>query len=124
MNHTDTTSQTAPGAPTTIYYDGGCPVCSREIGFYEGRTGDAIAYVDITASDGDPASDLTRDAALARLHARLADGTLVSGAAAFVELWRNVPVLRHVAPILASRPLLPLVELGYRGLLMVRKLWR
>lgn len=33
----------------TVYYDGGCPVCSREINFYRHRPGgESLAWVDVT----------------------------------------------------------------------------
>ena len=31
-----------PQPPLTVYYDGACPVCRREIGFYRKRTGEAV----------------------------------------------------------------------------------
>ncbi len=76
-------------SPITVYYDGACPVCRREIGFYRARTGGAVEYCDV-ATAACPAPDLSREDALQRFHVRLGDGTLVSGAGAFLALWREM----------------------------------
>ncbi len=70
-----------------VYYDGGCPVCSREITFYQRRPGgESFAWVDVTQADEAALGPgLSREAALARMHVRRADGTVVDGAAAFAE---------------------------------------
>jgi predicted DCC family thiol-disulfide oxidoreductase YuxK len=109
-----------------VYYDGGCGVCSREIAFYRARPGaDAFDWVDVSGVD--PAAlgpDLTREAALARMHVRRADGTLLQGAAAFAAMWRQMPGFRWLGWLLAIPPFSGLGEIGYRGFLIVRKLWR
>jgi predicted DCC family thiol-disulfide oxidoreductase YuxK len=71
------------GSKPTVYYDGGCPVCSREIGFYRNRAGvETLDWVDVNGGDAAALGPgLARDAAMARMHARRADGSLVSGAA-------------------------------------------
>jgi predicted DCC family thiol-disulfide oxidoreductase YuxK len=109
-----------------VYYDGGCPVCSREIAFYKARPGaDGFVWVDVShAESPDLGSGLTRDKALARMHVRRADGTLLSGAAAFAEMWRRMPGFRWLGRVLAVPPFGSLAELGYRGFLLARKLWR
>lgn len=115
-----------PIAPLTVYFDGQCPVCSREIALYR-RLAEpgAIAWVDATAApDAALGADLSRTRALARLHVRTADGRLESGARAFVMLWRHVPRTASLARILAHRPLLALLEVGYRLLLVARRAWR
>ncbi len=110
----------------TVFYDGGCPVCSREVQFYQGRDGAAsFAWVDVArADDAALGRGLSREAALARMHVRRADGTLVSGAAAFAEIWRGMPGLRWLGRLLAIPPFGALAELCYRLFLRARKLWR
>jgi len=110
----------------TVYYDGGCPVCSREIGFYQRRPGaECLAWVDVTqAGDAALGAGLSREAALARIHVRRADGTLVDGAAAFGEIWRGMPGLRWLGLLLGVPPFGVLAEFGYRLFLRARRLWR
>ena len=116
-------SSNAPQA-CTVYYDGGCPVCAREIAFYQAKTGEAVRFVDVAARTDDPAPDLDRLAALARFHVRTADGRLVSGGRAFVELWKSVPGLRRVARLAAIPPVPTVLDLAYALFLKVRPLWR
>ncbi|WP_431271372.1 thiol-disulfide oxidoreductase DCC family protein [Dankookia sp. P2] len=111
-----------PEAPLTVFYDGGCPVCTREVALYRDRIGAAgLDWVDVSraAPEG-----LDQQAALARIHARLPDGRLVSGAAAFAAIWQRVPGFRWLGRLVAWAPVAPLAELGYRGFLRVRRLWR
>jgi demethoxyubiquinone hydroxylase (CLK1/Coq7/Cat5 family) len=113
-------------ASCTVYYDGGCPLCRREIAHYRRRAGALpIAWVDASACDPDAlGADLPRSAALSRLHVRTADGSLVSGAAAFAALWARVPGYRWLAAVAAQRPAMAGLEAAYRAFLRLRPLWR
>ena len=86
----------------TVWYDGGCPLCLREIALMRrlDRRG-RIAFVD--ASDGGTTCPLDRTAMLARFHASEGD-RLHSGAAAFAAMWRAIPALRPLG-LLARRPI-------------------
>lgn len=85
----------------TVWYDGGCPLCLREIALMRrlDRRG-AIAFIDV--ADGETTCPIDRAELLARFHAR-EGGQLLSGAAAFAAMWRAVPVLRPLG-VLARRP--------------------
>lgn len=122
--------ETAPATDTAavpcVYYDGACPLCSREIATYRGaRGGDQLRWVDAQA---DAAQDLgpalAREDALRRLHVRLPDGRLVSGAAAFVTIWQRMPAFRALAALARVPGMLALMEALYRAFLRVRPLWR
>ena len=109
-----------------VYYDGACPVCTREIAQYRAARGaDAIDFVDVSACPPDAlGADLSREAALARMHVRLADGRLVSGAAAFAALWGALPGFAWLARIAALPGAMTAMEAGYLLFLRVRRLWR
>ncbi len=116
-----------PKAAAEVYFDGGCPVCSREIAVYRrlnGVEGDGPRFSDVAACGQDPAPDLTRDAAMARFHVRRADGVLVSGAPAFLSLWRATPRLRLLGRVLSLPPLPWLLDIAYGGFLRLRRIWR
>ena len=110
----------------TVYFDGGCPVCTREVAMYRRQPGaDAVEWVDV-AHCGAAAlgADLTREAAMARLHLRRTDGSLVSGAQAFTSLWRVLPRWAWLGRALGAGPGLWVLEAGYRIFLAVRRGWR
>lgn len=123
----DDATGTADGtARPAVYYDGGCPLCSAEIATYRNcRGADAIDWIDVSApADGGDcgivAPGLTRQDALRRFHMRRADGTLVSGGAAFAELWACLPALSWAGRIARRRPFRVLLEAAYRVFLPLR----
>jgi predicted DCC family thiol-disulfide oxidoreductase YuxK len=87
--------------PLTVLYDGACPLCRREIGLYRDlqplQAGQPVCWADVS----DPALPLppgtTREQLLARFHVRSGDGELLSGAAAFLALWAELPGWRWLA---------------------------
>ena len=118
-------SRTDP-VPLTVYFDGACPVCSREIALYRRQPGaSALSWVDATACDPSQlGAGLTRGRALARFHVRKSDGDLASGAQAFLTLWQHLPRLAFLGRVLGRRPLVGMLELGYGALLFARRAWR
>lgn len=124
------TKTSAPDARTekalTVYYDGACPLCAKEIATYRSLQGaDSIEWIDASRCQPEElGAELDRSAALARLHARSADGALIDGVAAFAALWQRLPAFARLGR-LASQPLvLPLLGAAYSGFLRVRRLWR
>jgi 3-demethoxyubiquinol 3-hydroxylase len=120
--------QATPNLPAslTVYYDGACPVCSREIAMYRQQPGsEACSWVDASqCSASELGPGLDQQGALARMHVRRADGRLVSGAAAFILMWQAFPATRWLGRMAAFPPLSWLLEMGYRLFLRVRPLWR
>ena len=106
----------------TVLYDGGCPLCRREIAHVQGlaqRQGDAgLCFVDVSADTTRP--DAERAALLARFHVQRGDGTRLDGAAAFVAMWQRLPGWRWLARLARLPGALPLLEVAYRGFLRVR----
>ena len=109
--------QASPGR-VTVWFDADCPLCVREIALM--RRLDTRGAIDFVNVHGEAACPLDRETLLARLHARDADGELVSGAAAFAAMWRALPLLRPLGLAARWRPLLAVLEAGYLGFLRVR----
>jgi predicted DCC family thiol-disulfide oxidoreductase YuxK len=105
-------------ANTTVWYDGGCPLCVREIALMSwlDRRG-AINFVD--ANDGQEICPMDRSLLLSRLHAS-EDGIIVSGAAAFAAMWRAIPVLRPLGLLARNGWILAALERLYVSFLKVR----
>ncbi len=118
-------SSPAP-ARCTVYFDGACPLCRREIDHYQRQAGaEQVAWVDVSRCDAAALGDgLNRADALARLHVRSADGRLVSGAPAFAAIWAQLPAYAWLARLAARRPVVWAMDLVYTAFLRVRTLWR
>lgn len=103
----------------TIWYDGACPLCIREIALMQrlDRKG-RIAFVDLTSSD--TPCPLDRQLMLARFHATTAQGETLSGAAAFAAMWREIPVLRPLGMVARNKQILSLLEWAYLRFLKIR----
>jgi predicted DCC family thiol-disulfide oxidoreductase YuxK len=105
----------------TIYFDGSCALCSIEIDHYASRVGgDKLGFVDVSRNDARLGADLTSDTAMRRFHVRRSDGSLVSGARAFVEIWDTLPGWQWAARVAKIRGVLPVLEVGYRAFLPIR----
>ncbi|WP_242096260.1 MULTISPECIES: DUF393 domain-containing protein [unclassified Sphingomonas] len=101
----------------TVWHDGGCPLCRREIALMRrlDRRG-AIRFVDATTARACPRD---RAALLARFHA-CEDGRMLQGAAAFAAMWRAIPLLRPLGLAARRRWVLALLERLYTLFLRVR----
>lgn len=106
----------------SVFYDGGCPLCVREIGFYQRQTGaDQINWVDLTShNDGPVAPGLSCQAALARFHVQTRSGELLQGGTAFAALWRELPKFRRLGQIGGQAPFRWFLNLGYKLFLPLR----
>lgn len=104
----------------TVYYDGACPLCQREIAMYQGMDGaETIRWHDVSVS-GTGSDDLATQDAMARFHVRRADGSLVSGARGFFEVMKTIPKLRRLGRALSVPPIPWIAEGAYRLFLPLR----
>lgn len=111
----------------TIYYNGACPVCRKHVGRFQkisaGRSR-LIAWADSYAAPWalrrwhvNPAE------AVVRLYAVTDDGRLLSGAAAFARLWRELPGYRALG-IIVGLPGIRQIADGLYSIIYVRDLRR
>ena len=108
----------------TVLYDGGCPLCRREIAHVQHlaqkQSDSGLCFADISRSDDTTVSDLERKALLARFHVQRADGSRLSGAAAFVAMWGRLPGWRWLARLAQLPGMLAVFEWGYNAFLRIR----
>ena len=100
---------------TIVFYDGGCPLCNREIKHYQ-RLDSAgrIDWIDISRDASLlQAMGVTVETAMARLHVLHRDGWLATGASAFAVVWSELPYYRWLARLVYGLGLLPLLERLY-----------
>lgn len=107
----------------TVLYDGGCPLCRREIAHVQGlaasRPDSGLCFLDV--SDARQAlPDAERATLLARFHVQRPDGSRLDGAAAFVAMWARLPGWRWLARLARLPGGLTALEWAYRGFLRVR----
>jgi len=99
----------------TVYYDGKCGLCRREIEYYKRvAPADRFLWCDIAH---DPASladiDISQADALRRLHARDSACTLYVGVSAFIAIWQRLNYWRYLALIIKLPLLQPLAAFLY-----------
>jgi predicted DCC family thiol-disulfide oxidoreductase YuxK len=109
-----------------IYYDGLCPVCSKEIEIYKNKTGnEKLQFIDIAHPSFDaPSEGLDPQEVHQKFHVKKANGEVIQGVDAFVEIWKvlNIwPVLQKMATSSLTRPLF---DLGYVVFCQVRPFLR
>lgn len=113
---TESTAETPPQCE--VFFDGDCPLCRAEIGLYQ-RGGSTAQFTNVAEAGAAP-SEIGQEAALKRFHVRKADGELISGAAAFAELWKSTPGWRWLGHIAAAPPFVWIGEGLYRVFLIFR----
>lgn len=77
----------------TIYFDGLCPLCSREINHYRHQKGaERFTFTDITAPEFNPqAENLDPIQVHKVMHVRTPEGKIKTGVSAFLEIWSALP---------------------------------
>jgi predicted DCC family thiol-disulfide oxidoreductase YuxK len=109
-------------ANVKVWFDGGCPLCRREIATMQrlDKAG-AIEFIDVSSNHAaqDGTCPIDRGALLERFHAE-EDGRLLSGAAAFAAMWRAIPLLRPLGLLARNQLILAALEQLYRGFLRIR----
>jgi predicted DCC family thiol-disulfide oxidoreductase YuxK len=107
--------RTEPNRPQ-VFYDGGCPLCRREIDHYRRLDRDErVEWVDILqAPESLARAGLDREEAMARFHVLDGRGRWQTGAWGFAEVWSHLPYYRRLAGAVRGLGLLPLMDAGYR----------
>jgi predicted DCC family thiol-disulfide oxidoreductase YuxK len=106
----------------TVYYDGLCVLCSREIDHYRGSKGsDLINFVDICAPGFDSSAHGLDPKAVHRvMHVKRADGTLATEVDAFITIWTTLPGYWLLARISKLRLVKFFLNIGYQLFVRVR----
>lgn len=117
-----------PRAACDVFFDGGCPVCRREINWYAGLNGgEAIRWIDISGDisriSGLP-DGVTQDELMRRFTIRRRDGAVVSGGAGFIAVWRALAITRPLGIAVDHAVGRWIAERAYRIFLRIRMLWR
>ena len=74
----------------TIFFDGGCPLCKREVDFLQSKNQEgALSFIDINTSDfsSDLKYGITYKQAMDRIHAMKSDGSVIKDIKVFQEAY-------------------------------------
>ena len=107
----------------TVYYDGLCQLCSREIDYFRTRVKDgSLAYVDISDPHFDAVS-LGIDPVLVHRHMHVRDeltGRMQIGVDALAGMWECVPGFRWLARFVRLPIIRTFSNLGYTVFAWIR----
>lgn len=100
----------------TVFYDGKCGLCSKEINHYRKIAPSGIfVWQDITESADDvKIAGISLAAGLKRLHAKDTDGILFVGIDAFILIWKQLQRWRLLASLVSLPVIHQLADFAYR----------
>jgi predicted DCC family thiol-disulfide oxidoreductase YuxK len=103
------------GGQTTLFYDGGYPLCRREVGHYQRLDmAKRIRWINIhTEPLVLERLGIRQEEGMRRLHALTADGQLVTGAHAFAIIWSELPYYRRIGHLVKCLRILELLDRAY-----------
>jgi predicted DCC family thiol-disulfide oxidoreductase YuxK len=118
----DAQSISPVGPALTIYFDGACHLCSREIEHYrrKDRKGE-IRFVDISLPDFSAAAEGLDPIRVQQvMHVRTRDGRILTAVDAFLEIWKVIPGMQFLQRIASLRILRPFLDFGYHTFARLR----
>jgi predicted DCC family thiol-disulfide oxidoreductase YuxK len=107
-----------------VFFDGACPLCSREIGWlrWMDRRG-RIRFTDIADPSFDaPSCGMSWDRLMERIHARLPDGSWIEGVEVFRRLYGAVG-FGVLVELTRLRPIARLLDAAYTRFAQNRLRW-
>ncbi len=113
---------TSTDAKLTVYFDGLCHLCSREIDHYRRQNGsDQLRFVDITLPEFDAQTE-NLDPKLVHkvMHVKTQNQELKTGVEAFIAIWDHLPKYQWLSKLAKTSALRPFLDLGYQGFAAVR----
>ena len=104
-----------------VFYDGGCPLCRREINYFRAlKSRVPIIWLDLTDLNAALPPELDRCSALARMHVRVNGQIYYKGAAAFAMLWSQFAYWRMLGLLLKVQPVTWCADRLYSFFLKIR----
>ena len=101
----------------TVFYDGKCGLCSKEINYYRKIAPEGIfKWHDITESADDLKSEgVSLSEGLKLLHAKDEKGQMHVGVDAFILIWKPLKRWRILAAFIGLPIIRPLADMAYRA---------
>ena len=108
--------QDLPLSKPIVFFDGGCPLCQREVNHYRRIDHQQnISWIDI-ARERDVLIEysLSYDSAMQQLHAVNTAGQVVTGLDAFLLIWENIDRYRFLKGFILKLRLQKALKIIYR----------
>lgn len=100
-----------------VFFDGSCPLCNKEISLYKNTTSSCpISYIDVSSMD----NNQNKETLMKRFHIKDQQGNILSGAKAFIELWKTMNGWKYLAKIFDNKIGLAILEFLYVKFLIIR----
>lgn len=108
----------------TVYFDGLCHLCSREINQYRKMRGaERIEFLDITSPRFDAVREGVDPKEVHRhLHVKDRDGSFKVGVDAFIAIWRELPALKALSRLASKNPIHKTIDIAYGLFAKIRPL--
>ncbi len=105
-----------------VYFDGLCPLCSREINHYRKQEGsNKISFIDITDENFSAAEQGLDPVKVHQvMHVKTSNGDLRTGVDAFVAIWQVLPKFSWLAKLAQNRLVRPFLDIGYHTFAAIR----
>ncbi len=99
----------------SIYYDGMCPVCSKEINHYKKKEkSHLLRFVDIASPTFDARSEgLNPEGIHKRFHVKTKDGEILDGVDAFQRIWQVLDIFKVLDSLVRFPLTRPFFDMGY-----------
>jgi len=106
----------------TVYYDGACYICSREIDLYKRKDTDKrINFTDISRPEFDAQKERLDASKVQRLfHVRSRDGNILVGVDGFIAIWDELKSFNFLARLARIRLVRFFLDLGYKLFVVIR----
>ena len=98
-----------------VFFDGGCPLCEKEINFIRWLDRkNCLIFTDIDADDFNPEEETGRDfqTLMGSIHGRLSNGTIIEGVEVFRQLYGRTS-FRWFIPLTRLPGIVQLLDLMY-----------
>ena len=98
---------------TKVLYNRSCNICKSEIDHYQKLNGNDLIFVNIVNNKKvQILTSKSYEQLIRRLHI-IKNGEVISGAEAFLEIWKNIPRYRFLYLILKFKPFFMLFNFFY-----------
>ncbi len=112
----------SPSATISVFYDGLCPLCSKEMDHYKKQKGsERLLFIDITEAHFDAKKEgLDPYKVHQVMHVKTSEGLVMTGVDAFIAIWDFLPQYNWVSKWAQKSFIRPFLNVGYQVFASIR----